>query len=546
LNIVSPENRFLEEGKSSELSACLQNIQETTVDDVDKYTEKTCRELARIIVCRTYASAIHELCHLTIIAVHSGSYDHRYEALFFTSGPARGSCFKGYFSEFTDQHASIHIGPKDISIEYADKPFAVTYSRMALLSALMEFLMTSIGYAELDRALAPLLAKDLLNQKQVSGVANDLSKRVYAYLGEHLPPAQEQRKSQSFLRFVSEQGSEGLSSNAIDDEAVLEYWLQFSGQDSDGQSVDVKTYRSVFRMSSHLIRILRYAEDQYKMNGALPIGTDFDSGEIDPSDLEVALNEIEIDGQPLDDLADVIDGGIKIVNRREIETLQEALHGDEVGSTLPLSILRNAVFGDAQAGLIQALRQKTGQSFETEISAIPETDYQSRLADYQNLSEHLDQMLLATFNVLARAGNATAAIVALALKPDMDVSDLKPDNDEPDWGDSNVVSFQAENAMTRFFDRLADEQDSDLGRLAADARTAFKGVSRQGFSDPDITRDEIVSSFAVAAGTLIVLRKELTNFLDTHTAGTDWDQQITIDTPVFQSQFTTLYGGQNG
>ena len=546
MNIVSPENRFLEEGKSSELSACLQNIQETTVGDVDKYTEKTCRELARLIVCRTYASAILELCHLVVIAVHSGSFDHRYEALFFTSGPARGSSFKSYFSVFEDQHLSIHIRTKDVTVDYADKPFAVTYTRMALLSALMEFLMTSIGYAELDDALAPLLAKDLPGQKQVSDVANDLSKRVYAYLGEHLPPAQEQRKSQSFLRFAAEQGDDGLTTNAIDDETVLEYWLRFSGQDSDEQSVDIRTYRSVFRMSSHLIRILRYAEDQYKMSGALPIGTDFESGEIDPSDLEAALAEIDIGAQPLDDLADTINVGIKIVNKREMETLQEALHGDDVAAALPLSILRNAVFGDAQAGLVQALRQRKGQTLEHDISAIPEADYQSRLAGYQNLSNHLEQMLLASFHVLIRSGNATAAIVALALEPDIDISDLNTNSEEPDWADSNVVSFQAENAMTRFFDRLADEEDGDLGQLAARARAAFKGISRQGFSETDITHDEIISGFAAAAGTLISLRKELTNFLHEHTTNTDWNQQITIDTPIFKSQFKTLYGGQNG
>ena len=542
----SQENRFLEEGKSSELSACLQIIQETTVDDIDKYTEKTCRELARLIVCRTYASAIHELCHLVVMAIHGGSFDHRYETLFFSSGPARGSGFRGYFSDFQDQHVSVHIGNPEVTIAYADKPFSITYARMPLLSALMEFLMTSIGYGELDDALAPLLIEGLPKQKQVSDVANDLSKRLYAYLGDHLPPAQEQRKSQSFLRYISDRASEELTTQAIDDETLLDYWTQNSSQNTDEQGVDVKTYRSVFRMAAHLTRVLRYAEDQYKMNGALPIGIDSESGEVDPSDLESALAEIEVDCHPLDKLNDVVNAGIKMTNKREMDILHEALHGDEVGSALPRSILRNAVFGDAQASLIQALRQKKGASLEAEIAQIPDDDYQIRLVQYKRMLDHLDQMLLASFHVLARAGNATAATIALALRPEIDISELVAETDEPDWSDSNVVSFRAESALAHFFDRLADDPTSDLGQLAAQAQKAFKGVSRQGFSHTDINHEDVVSHFATGATILVALKKDLVHFLSQHTANIDWDQLISVDTPVFQSQFTTLYGGNNG
>ncbi|MGY8993468.1 MAG: hypothetical protein ACKVK8_04885, partial [Rhodospirillales bacterium] len=60
----------LEEGKSSDLTQCLNVVQEATVYDDNKYSEKTCRELARIIVCRTYAPVIHELFHLVVIAAH--------------------------------------------------------------------------------------------------------------------------------------------------------------------------------------------------------------------------------------------------------------------------------------------------------------------------------------------------------------------------------------------------------------------------------------------------------------------------------------------
>lgn len=545
MDISSPENRFLEQGKSSELTACLQNIQETTADDGLKYSEKTCRDLARIIVCRSYASAVLELCHLVVGAVYSGSYDQRYEALFFASGAARSSNFKAYFVAFKEHHVAVQIGSREIEIGYADNPFAVTFGRMPLLSALMEFLMTAIGYGELDETLAPLI-NDMPTQKQVSEVANNLSRHVYAYLGNHLPPVQEQRKSQSFLQFVSDTAREELAVETISDDTVLDYWMAYSGGEVEDRSVDVKTYRSVFRMAGHLVRVLRYAADQYKMNGALPIGTNFDTGEIDPSDLDVVIAEIDQDTHPLSELDSIISSGVKFANKREMETLGEALHGDDVGSLLPLSVLRNAVFGDAQAALVQSLRTNKGSDMTHSISALPADDYAQRIQTYAKTSDHLEQMLLASFHVLARAGNRAAATVALALRPDLDVSELSPSTTEPDWDDTNVVSFQAEGAMGRFFDRIADDDKGELGQLAKSAQSAFKNISRQGFSDKDIGNDDIVEIFEQGSIALVILRKDLSRFLDDHTATIDWDRQISTDTPLFRAQFTTLYGDQNG
>ncbi len=216
-----PENRFLEQGNSAELNACLQTLQETTADDGFKYTDKTCRDLARLIVCRSYAPAVLELCHLVVAAIYSGSDDHRYEALFFASGAARGRNFRTHFRAFSGRHEAIQIDGQEICIAYSDKPFAVTYGRMPLLSALMEFLMTTLGYAQLDETLAPLMA-GWPPYKKVSDVANALSRQVYGYLGDHLPAVQEQRKSQSFLQFMSDPSRPETAPGTITDAAPKE------------------------------------------------------------------------------------------------------------------------------------------------------------------------------------------------------------------------------------------------------------------------------------------------------------------------------------
>jgi len=138
LDTVSPENLVLEEGKSSELAQCLHAVQEITVDDDDKYPEKTCRELARIIVCRTYAPVVHELCHLVVIAAHAGSPSGRYEELFWDSGAARAANFRAHLMARPWQEAPVAVDGGEAVANYDDKPFAVSYGRMSLLSALME------------------------------------------------------------------------------------------------------------------------------------------------------------------------------------------------------------------------------------------------------------------------------------------------------------------------------------------------------------------------------------------------------------------------
>ncbi len=544
MDIVSPENRFLEESKSAELTACLQTIQETTVDDIAKFSDKTCRELARLIVCRSYPSTVLELCHLVVAAVHCGTPDRRYEPLFFSSGTARTSSFQSFFLQIKNPSPAFTFAQKTVEINYWDQVFTINYSRMPVLSALLEFLMTTIGYGQLDDHMAPAL-QAMPAHKQVSEMANALSKSLYGYLADHLPPVQEQRKSQSFLRFLSANATAGLSAIALNDNSVLDYWLAHSSADTNNQTLDVKTYRSVFRMACQLIRILQYADEQYRLTSALPIGTDFDGGEIDPSDLEQALAEIDPGNDPLDDLEEVTGAGLKIVTKREMTLLREVLHGDAVGRELTRSILRNATFGEAQAGLVQALRQSKSSLSAELISDLPDDDYRARISQYAALAGHLDQMLLAILYVLTDAGHAFALSIALALKPDLDLSPLAAGVDEPDWQDDTVVSFTAATAARQFFAAMKNP-DGDLRPLFEQAEKTYKAISRQGFAKKPVAQRPAIEQFVHGGAALMALRKELSALLHRHLTPIDWDQQMQTDRPLFRAQFMILYGGQNG
>ena len=418
---------------------------------------------------------------------------------------------------------------------------------MPVLSAFLEFLMTALGYSDLDEALSPLLG-ELPTAQTVSETANDLSRRLYAYLGDHLPPVQAQRKNRSFLAYANERAGGRLTPQGLDDDLVLDYWLAHSaGTDDTGESggeIDARTFKGVFETAARLIRVLRHAEAKYRMDGALPIGTDRDAGEVDPADFERAIGEIEDGDNPLADADAVLGGAVKFLNKRELALLAEALHGEPVARVLPRAILRGAVFGFAQARLIQAQRGKAdAAALATMIGALPDNDYDDQLEAYWQLAEHMDRMLLAGLHVLARSEDPAAITLALALRPGMDLGGLTPP--DADGADTNVVSFQAAHAGKQFFAGL-DGGDGELAALGAEARDAFKTVSRKGFAEKDLAQPGIASAFADGVHLLLAVRTALLDFLEKPAASIDWAAQFDADKPVFNDQFLLLYGGQDG
>ncbi len=539
VDTISLENRVLDEGQSVELQACFQIIQETTVDDVDKYPDKVCRELARAIVCRTYASAIHELCHLVVAAGALAPTTRRYEGLFWDSGPARARNFLAYFDMASMPPAHLEIGANQVALEYADKPFAISYGRMPFLSALMEFLMTALGYTELDNALAPLMA-EFPTADTVSDAANALSRKFYGYLGDNLPTVQEQRRHRSFLTFVAEKAAGESADSVIDDASVFDYWLEQSAGAGEDTGTDSRTYRSVFRTADRLLDILRLAADKRGIAVALPIGIDREAGEVDPSELEAAVAEIEEVASPVAALEATTADGVKIFNKRELETLRLALHGKDTARMLTRSVLRNAVFGDAQARLTQALRQGLDTNeISTKIADEPETSYAARMDTFTALAKHTERMMLISFHVLYRADHRDAINAALALRPNMDLSGLGEGMNEPD---GNVVSFQAASAAKRFFEA---DGEGPIGELLAEATKAAKGIARQGFSEGSWADADVIEIFANGVTELASVRCELNTFIEQYALGIDWDALEESDTPLFREQFTRLYGDEN-
>ena len=175
---AAAERMLLEADKSVELANVFRVVADAEADGVPKFSEPLCRDLVRAIVCRVYAPPLLELCHLIRAAESCAG---GYEAFFWGSGPARAAAFRAYAEGNLVPTTGVTAMTSGLKLGYADSDFTVTYSRMPFLSALLEFLVTSIGYRPVDDAVEPLRARGT-TAKQVSAVAKDMASQVYAYL----------------------------------------------------------------------------------------------------------------------------------------------------------------------------------------------------------------------------------------------------------------------------------------------------------------------------------------------------------------------------
>jgi hypothetical protein len=540
---VTTGELLIEEGKSSELIAAFQTLQETTVDNGPKYTPKTCRELARAVACRNYGKCMLELAYLFVIAGACDRRGGRFESFFWESGPARASTFRGYIQESEPFPLGILRTDGGVTVEKDKEIFSITYGRMPFLSAFVEFLMTTIGYGVLTELTKPLLGP-VPSRTAIGEAANDIARKLYDYLRDHLPSAHAQRKVHLLINFVKERRGGRSGPNDVDDDALLAFWLGQSSDTDDGG--DYRTYQSVFRAGIELRLLMTHALDKYRMSGARSIGTDVQAGEIDPGDIEDAAEILDSVTMPLEVLLEPPLDAVKFLNGRETETASEMALGPGIANSLAQSVFRNAVFGRAQSRITNALRHKRATA--ELLTDAAETDYPTRLQDYHDFCEQLERSILAVLHVLTVARRPEAIELMISLKPDMDLGALAEGIlDEPKWQDDSVVSITALRAADQFYERAGARAGGDdpLGTLMAEARKAFRANARQGFNDNDIADEDILDTFADAVTPLLALRKEITLFLKS-VEEADWRRLYTEDRKVFIQQFQLLYGDLNG
>ena len=525
MDVREATDRVLEAGKSGELIAAFRNVAEVTTPLCElKYPPKVCRDLAKAIVCRNYAKSVLQLCHLVNAADACGRGRESYERFFF--GGLRA--IPRNFMAATDnalagrgwRRAGFECGGEGIVIRYKSSVFNVAYSRMPMLTALLDFLIGIESYTEVDAVLSEMLS-DCSDDAAVKKAANTISRHIYRYLSRHLPSAQNAAKFNHILKFLKNRSTD--RSILIDDATVLEFWSAH-GDVEDGRSGDFRAFRTVLDAFVAFQRALELAEDHAAVQRAAPVGSDREAGEIDSDGLSGTFEVLGQWESPLPLLAEEPVTRIKLLTNREKGSLQLLLELGPMSRRLPLSLLRAEVFGSVQSRITQALRRKADRKDMTDLICCTDADgYTTSQTVYADLRARIGMVMKAALHVLLRDRRMTDA--------------------------GNVAVIEPEDLIA-IFERLIESPGSrdpeGLGSAIEDAGKAFRSISRKGFAESELDDPDLVEGFRSGAGILLAIAQEIDGFLDTmkHIDQNDpklvgWFQR---DVEYFRARFERLYG----
>lgn len=544
---ATAEYLIREAAKSGELAAALDLVGEASARGERKCAAFVCRDLARTVVCRAYAPTLLELANLVVAAEACEPRPGRYESLFWSTGVARPSSFRAFVEERLlargDKGGDVAMTDAGITITYFDGTFSITFARMPFLSAMMEFLVTVIGYAELDDLWGELFRAGP-SRERVSKAASRLSKMVYEYLKAHLSAAQEQRNFNRLVSFLRQRGVDDFGPQDITDSVILDFWL---AQDGKKGGLDFKTYAAVFRVFLRLRQALESSQDLSALKTATAIGSDREAGEVDPAAIAAAL---EIVDEPVDLLAALAaspNGPVKFLTNRERAELTLLLECGSLAGTLLLSFLRCEIFAPTQSRLIQARRRGSrAPEFRDLIESEEGPDFEARMARFEDLEKQLAKVLGAALYALLRGRRAEAFEIILSLHSSIDVSALSRWLTRSSSGGAAV--HLKDDYLERIFLALENPKtiNDEIARVVGGARRAFQAISRKGFNKDDLDDDKCIAAFASGAEPLLRIRERLgalfRDFARTRPPGGDWRTQFTLDRETFRGHFCFLYG----
>jgi len=546
---MAPDYLILEAEKSAELVTAFRLLNEAADGEQRRFSLDACRAVERAITCRNYASALLELCHLSRAA---SSYRGRYFELFWAPGPMRPARLRELFAKAQRADGWLKVGPAGVELSYHDGSFAIAYGRMPVLVALAEFLLTALGFAALDGLLAPL-ARRGLTAADVSRQANALSRAVYDYLKAHLPPLQAQRKLGAVIDFLARRHDGDFDIGHIDDDAVLDFW-RAAIADADAQ--DFRTFTSAFLAFARFRDVFEQAAAIGAIEHALPIGSAAQDGEVDPAAVAAAVEVVQADANPLDELQSPPSSRVKFFNAKERGRLDFLFQCGRAADALPLSFLRAEVFGRVQSRLSQALR--SGQPVAAVIAAGPDEDYRERQSRLRDVAAHGRTVLLAAAHVMHEAGlqQFVMALRAAGLDRALDLDSPHLDTlgpDAPALAERGVAERAFAETVVAFRPlsptraRRAHQSSAPaVEAFLADARRAARQIARQGFRPDEIRDADVQAGFVAGCPLVAAVLGRVDGFIvrlaTSRLPESDWAAQFDADSRVFATCFSQIYG----
>jgi len=359
-------------GVSDQLIQDLQTIEETTdFDGRPMYDQPSIYEMRCAILCRNYARTLWEYSHYVSVIEYlhpAGVID-----LFWSKGVTTGLRFKSWV-EGLPALDWLKVGDQStITLCLGKREFVMNARRVNIMAAWTVFL--AIAEPNILNELSQF--KQGLKESEIDAFAKKLKTRIDQYLEPHLQGLHQQRQGRVLLNWLQSQTdmTENQGYNRVlHDEAVLGFWKE-NALTEEG---DFKRFTTVAECAYRLHQAIRIGESQRNIFSAQSLDQD-KSGEA----AHWLLDEVSLlnnDSWILD--AFIEDAQVQIIEKLSCSplsdikflTLKDTDFCDRIERTggaafhLPLTFIREQVFGLQQARLTEDLRKTKGENSQQLVS----------------------------------------------------------------------------------------------------------------------------------------------------------------------------------
>jgi hypothetical protein len=455
--------------------------------------------------------------------------------------------------------------------------FDIDFAQMPRLAALLDVLHNALGFATVEDLLKPVLARGA-PPVHADEVARSLHASFNGWLSERLESPHYIRQAQKMRAFLTSRGPVGP--DAIDDEAILAFWVSVAAMPGDSETEGFRLYRSSARAMLRYRRALRDAES-YRQIG-MPLNLD-DHLRRQPEGDNAAV-AVEAWQSPLRVLGTHPANGVKWLTKRERLRLLNYLGGPhpdreepedeppeaaEQGAETGLvdaerfdlrfvrTLLRADVFGPVQSNLVAALRRRLAPTaaIGQALSQAGDAAYEACATSYAEVGEQLRLECLAALLPLLQAGAPQALHLVFYLGGREAFADLVGDSrrdralddeadDEQDGGQETAAGRDI-GAWVAALERAAatGAADAPVGpvqTLLAQSNAALRKVARVGFRREDRGDAAIVAALATGATAVIDILRELDRLLPPLQEAGPRDALI-ADRQRFEAAFRRIY-----
>lgn len=488
---------LLQHGLSETLIGAFEALAEQTeLDGRPRFSERILRELRRIVLCRTYASACLELGWWLWTLWRGGGPEAPLRAVYVDQITGSRRMLDAIARGALRLPAEAMLDGMQCSVVAGNDAFVLHLGRVPLWTALLELLVF----------VDPAVLRPVDADESPGGVANRLQRVLYGFLAEHAQPLQQQRRLATQLQWLGEQDT-GDPLAAINDARILAYWC-----DPPEGALDVVRFRTVAEGFLCLREALLAGQRAAAAGQALAF-EEWDEVLVAAEDCERWLDPDALD-------LSALCATPRLLTARAAQALEPVARFPEAVVRLPLTLARWQVWGALQARWIEAVKRR--QRFDAERAECP--DYRAWCAELVDWQAELREMGDAGLGVLLQLDEWVEVLGALV--------ESDPALAEVLRAEPQLVKLEAsERAAARLRLPALNQALQRVERaLKGTARAGFKG--EQDFVDPE--------AYRAGCSALRSLDGRLRRLLDGANA---WAGNFAADRSIVLERLTRLHAG---